>query len=198
MRCPVGYTTASGSPSVRPSASFRGAAIAMVGGGVDNGQCERRAQLPSCYRRGPSLGEAPPRRRAVVAQSFVTFGSAGASSCGSRSSMLFGGWVSRVGYQLATKPPETGRTRSPHHPRAAARKWASPRRSGSAEVFLVRPRRGFVIDRSSVQVRSSAPVFPSLRRPFQPHETVTRSAEQTVYHDSERASALVFRIEGEG
>jgi hypothetical protein len=51
---------------------------------------------------------------------------------------------------LATKPPETGRTRSPHHPPAAAPKWASPRRSGSAEVFLVRSRRGFVSDRSSV------------------------------------------------
>jgi predicted acyl esterase len=30
------------------------------------------------------------------------------------------------------------------------------------------------------------------------HDTVTQSAEQTVYHDWERASALVFRIEGEG
>ena len=35
LTCPVGDTTASGSPSVRPSPSFRDAAIAMVGGGVD-------------------------------------------------------------------------------------------------------------------------------------------------------------------
>ena len=117
--------------------------------------------VPSCYRRGSSLGDAPPRRRAVVAQSFMTAPLDRPRMAPDRRSFPAAGF-SGVGYHLATKPPETGRTRTLQHPRVAAPKWASPRRSGSAKVVLVSPRRGFVIDRSSVQVRSSAPVFQSL------------------------------------
>jgi hypothetical protein len=35
LMCPVGDATVSGSPSVRPLASFRGTTVAMVGDGVD-------------------------------------------------------------------------------------------------------------------------------------------------------------------